>query len=253
MTHNKLSGLLTKNKVEKISDDDYLQQQNYLEVVKAFARLTYESVYVIDYEKMAFEYVSENPLFLCGYPAEEVLKLGYGFYFKNVPEKDLVLLNLINEAGFDFFAKVPGEEKKQYSISYDFHLLNQEGKPMLINHKLTPLFLTSEGKMWKAICIVSISHHQQAGNISIYKQGTEDFWELDIQSKIWHRSEKPKLSKREIEVLRLHAQGLTINQIADRIFVAPDTVKYYRRRIFERLEVSNMVEALSYAVNSKMI
>jgi DNA-binding NarL/FixJ family response regulator len=54
-------------------------------------------------------------------------------------------------------------------------------------------------------------------------------------------------------VLRLYAQGLTINQIAARIFVTPDTVKYYRRRIFERLEVSNIVEALSSAVNSKLI
>ncbi|WP_205945126.1 LytR/AlgR family response regulator transcription factor [Pedobacter psychrodurus] len=38
-------------------------------------------------------------------------------------------------------------EKKNYSITYDFHLINQEGKPTLINHKLTPLFLTGEGKM----------------------------------------------------------------------------------------------------------
>jgi len=252
MKDNIASTLLTKNKVEKISTKD-LQQQDYMEAIKAFARLTYESVYVIDYEKMAFEYVSESPLFLCGYSPQEVLGLGYEFYLKNVPEKDLALLSLINEAGFDFFNKLPDEEKKHYSITYDFHLINREGKLTLINHKLTPLFLTSGGKMWKAICIVSISHHQQAGNICIYKQGTDDLWALNIESKSWQKSEKPKLSKREIEILQLHAQGLTINQIAKKIFVVPDTVKYYRRRIFERLEVNNMVEALSRAVNSKMI
>lgn len=247
------SSLLTKNKIAKILDEAYFQQHDYLEAVSAFTRLTYESMYVIDYEKMAFEYVSENPLFLCGYSPAEVLNLGYAFYFKNVPEKDLALLNLINEAGFDFFAKLPVNEKKLYSISYDFHLINQEGKPMLINHRLTPLFLSPEGKMWKAMCIVSISNHQEAGNIYIYKQGTDEVWALDVKDNIWRKSEKPKLSTREIEVLRLHAQGLTINQIAEKIFVAPDTVKYYRRRIFDRLRVSNMVEALSYAVNSRII
>jgi DNA-binding CsgD family transcriptional regulator len=247
------SSLLTKNKVGKISDEEYLQRQDYLEAINAFARLTYESVYVINYEKMVFEYVSENPLFLCGYSPTEVLNWGYEFYFKNVPEKDLALLNQINEAGFDFFAKLPADEKKLYSISYDFHLINQEGKPMLINHRLTPLFLSREGKMWKAMCIVSISNHQQAGNICIYKQGTNEVWELDITGNTWRKSEKAKLNAREIEILRLHAQGLTINQIAEKIFVVPDTVKYYRRRIFERLGVSNMVEALSYAVNSRII
>jgi DNA-binding CsgD family transcriptional regulator len=253
MKNNINSSLLTKNRIGKISEEDYLQQQNYLEVVKSFARLTYESIYVIDYEKMAFEYVSDNPLFLCGYSSEEVMNMGYDFYFKNVPENDLNLLNQINEAGFDFLAKLPGNTKKLYSITYDFHLINHDGQQMLVNHKLTPLFLTSDEKMWKAMCIVSISHHQKAGNVCIHKQGTDDTWELSLDNNVWRKSEKPKLAKREIEILRLYAQGLTISEIAERIFVSADTVKYYRRRIFERLGVSNVVEALSYAVNNKIV
>jgi DNA-binding CsgD family transcriptional regulator len=247
------STLLTKNDIGKVSETDQLQQSDYLEAIRAFARLTYESIYVIDYEKMIFEYVSENPLFLSGYSSQEVMDMGYGFYFKNVPEADLDLLNLINEKGFDFFSEIPDNEKKQYSITYDFHLIHKDGKHILINHKLTSLFLTREGKMWKSMCIVSISHHQHAGNVYIHKQGTDQIWQLDIDNNVWRKSEKPKLTKREIEILQLYAQGLTINQIAEKIFVAPDTVKYYRRRIFERLGVSNTVEALSYAVNNKII
>lgn len=253
MKHKINSSLLTKNKLGKISEEDHLQQQHYLEVVRSFSRLTYESIYVIDYEKMAFEYVSENPLFLCGYSVEEVLNMGYEFYFKNVPEKDLELLHLINEAGFDFFKKIPGNTKKLYSITYDFHLINKDGKPILINHKLTPLFLTSDEKMWKAMCMVSISHHKNAGNVYIHKQGTDESWQLNIDHNVWSKSEKPKLTKREVEILRLHAQGLTINQIAEKIFVSPDTVKYYRRQIFGRLGLSSIAEALSYAVNNKII
>lgn len=249
MKNNSSSGLLTKNKLGEVPD----AEQHYLEVVKAFARLTYESVYLIDYTNMSFEYVSENPLFLCGHSAEEVLQLGYEFYFRNVPEKDLALLTLINEVGFDFYAQLPADERKLYSITYDFHLVSKEGRDILINHKLTPLFLTPDGKMWKAMCLVSLSHHQEAGNARIYKQGSGEVWELIVDKKIWRKTEKPVLTERETEVLRLHAQGLTIQQIADKLFVVPDTVKYYRRRIFERLEVSSIVEALSYAVNSKLI
>ncbi|WP_300664907.1 helix-turn-helix transcriptional regulator [Fluviicola sp.] len=253
MKKNLHSSLLTKNNIGNVSEEDHFQRKKYLEAVKSFARLTYESIYVIDYSDMSFEYVSENPLFLCGHSPEEVLEMGYEFYFRNVPEKDLELLAQINDAGFDFFQKLLFEEKKLYSITYDFHLINKDGRKVLINHKLTPLFLTNEGKMWKSMCIVSISNQKQAGNISIQKQGSDEIWFLDPENNNWIKSEKPKLTKRETEILRLHAQGLTINQIAERIFVAPDTVKYYRRRIFERLGVSNMVEALSYAVNSKII
>lgn len=253
MEDNIYAGLLTRNQLGEISTKDRLQNHDYLAAVDSLARLTYESVYVIDYETMSFEYVSENPLFLCGYSPKEVLEIGYEFYFRNVPDQDLKLLTLINDAGFGFFEKLPAEEKKKYSITYDFHLKNQQGKYVLVNHKLTPLFLTSQDKIWKAMCIVSISHRQQAGNVFIYKQGSNEFWELDLSNKVWRKSEKPKLNKREVEILRLYAQGLTINQIAEKIFVAPDTVKYYRRRIFERLGVNNIVEALSYAVNNKII
>lgn len=246
------STLITRSRLNAVKEEDK-QQSNYLEAVKAFARLTYESVYVIDYSDMSFEYVSDNPLFLCGYTAGEVLQMGYDFYFRNVPESDLELLHIINEAGFDFFERVPEEERKLYSITYDFHLIREKDKCILINHKLTPLLLTQSGKMWKSMCIVSVAHHQAAGNVVIQKQGADECWTLDVTKKIWQKSVKPKLSEREIEVLRLYAQGLTINQIADKIFVAPDTVKYYRRKIFEALEVSNIVAALAYAVNNKII
>ena len=246
------TSLLTKNKLGDMQDA-VLETHHYLEPLKALARLSYESVYVIDYTDMSFEYVSENPLFLCGYTVEEILQMGYQFYFRHVPEKELELLALINEAGFDFYEQIPITERKLYSITYDFHLAQTNGELILINHKLTPLFLTQEGKLWKSMCIVSLSHHKAPGNIHIYKHGTNEVWELNTEIKVWQKLQKPMLTRREIEVLRLYAQGLTINQIAEKIFVSPDTVKYYRRRIFERLEVSNIVEALSSAVNSKLI
>lgn len=246
------TSLLTKNKLGEIQEAAQ-EPQHYLEPLKAFTRLSYESVYVIDYTDMSFEYVSENPLFLCGHTADEVLAMGYQFYFQHVPEKDLELLALINEAGFNFYEQIPVAERKLYSITYDFHLVHTNGEAILINHKLTPLFLTREGRLWKSMCSVSLSPHKAAGNVRIYKHGSDEVWVLNPAPKTWQKQKKPTLTARETEVLRLYAQGLTINQIAAQIFVTPDTVKYYRRRIFERLEVSNIVEALSSAVNSKLI
>lgn len=247
------TSLKTRNKVGPVAAEDQLQLMEHLPVVEALARLTYESIYVIDYERMAFDYVSPNPLFLCGYTVDEVMAMGYDFYFRNVPEKDLELLNILNEAGFDFYDKIPLSERKLYSIAYDFHLTDKSGKQTLVNHKLTPLFFTGSGQMWKSICIVSISHQKEAGNVTIFKQGSGDVWHLDLLTRYWHKSSKPGLTEREIEVLRLYARGLTISEIAEKLFVVPDTVKYYRRKIFENFGVSNIVEALAYAVHHKII
>ena len=51
------------------------------------------------------------------------------------------------------------------------------------------------------------------------------------------------LSRRELEVLRLLAEGLSNQEIGERLFLALDTIKGHNRRIFEKLEVKRRTEA----------
>ena len=145
------------------------------------------------------------------------------------------------------------EERKNHTISYDFHIKNQEGKTILINQKLTPMFLTNNGKIWKAICIVSLSAERQAGNIKIYKKGDNKIFKYDLDGDFWKADEKIKLSSREKEILQLSTRGFTINEISESIYVSPDTVKFHRRKLFDKLEVTNISEAIMYATNNKLI
>ena len=242
-----------RNTVDNISDNELKQTANYLEPIKAFARTTYKSIYVIDYQKKGFEYVSDNPLFLCGHTSEEVKDMGYAFYFKYVIESDVNLLLKINTIGFDFYEKIPVEERKNYTISYDFCLKNQEGKKILINQKLTPVFLTDDGKIWKALCIISLSAEQNSGNIKVYKKGDNKIFKYDLEGDFWKATEKIKLTTREQEILQYSTRGYTINEIAEEIFVSPDTVKFHRRKLFDKLEVANISEAISYATNNRLL
>jgi DNA-binding CsgD family transcriptional regulator len=242
-----------KNSVTNISDNEYLQTSYYLELIKAFARLSNKSIYIIDYKEKGFEYVSDNPLLLCGHSAKEVEQMGYEFYFKYVTKKDLDLLLKINEIGFDFYEKIPITERIDYSISYDFHIINQEGKTILINQKLTPLFLTNEGKIWKALCLVSLSSSGHSGNIKIYKKGSQKILEYNQEKSFWESSISIKLSNREKEVLQLSIRGFKVDEIAQEIFLSTNTVKFHRKKLFEKLGVSNIIEAISFATNNGLI
>lgn len=51
------------------------------------------------------------------------------------------------------------------------------------------------------------------------------------------------LSEREIEVLALVAQGMTNTQIAQRLSVSDNTVKFHLQNIYQKLSVSNRTEA----------
>lgn len=55
------------------------------------------------------------------------------------------------------------------------------------------------------------------------------------------------LSSREMDVLRLMAEGLSNQEIADRLFVSLNTVKTHSSRIFEKLDVKRRTQAIETA------
>jgi LuxR family maltose regulon positive regulatory protein len=55
------------------------------------------------------------------------------------------------------------------------------------------------------------------------------------------------LSPRELEILRLIAQGLSNQEIADRLFLALSTVKGHTRLVFDKLQVQRRTEAVARA------
>jgi LuxR family maltose regulon positive regulatory protein len=55
------------------------------------------------------------------------------------------------------------------------------------------------------------------------------------------------LSQRELEILKLIAQGLSNQEIGERLFLALDTVKGHNRRIFDKLQVQRRTEAIARA------
>jgi LuxR family maltose regulon positive regulatory protein len=55
------------------------------------------------------------------------------------------------------------------------------------------------------------------------------------------------LSQRELEVLRLIAEGLSNSEISERLFIALITVKGHNQRIFGKLQVQRRTEAVARA------
>ncbi|HEX2934887.1 MAG TPA: response regulator transcription factor [Bacteroidales bacterium] len=80
-----------------------------------------------------------------------------------------------------------------------------------------------------------------------------------LQKVILHISSKPKkqiesdLSVRELEILKLICENLTNEQIADKINLSYDTVKWHRANILSKTGCNNAVGLLLYALKNKII
>jgi DNA-binding NarL/FixJ family response regulator len=63
----------------------------------------------------------------------------------------------------------------------------------------------------------------------------------------------PRLTDRELEVLRLVARGHNNREIAKELFISENTVKNHVRNILEKLQLHSRMEAVMYAVREKLL
>jgi DNA-binding NarL/FixJ family response regulator len=63
----------------------------------------------------------------------------------------------------------------------------------------------------------------------------------------------PQLTKREREVLRLLADGLTNEEIGKRLFLSPETVRTHVQKAMRRLEADTRTQAVAVALRQSLI
>lgn len=61
------------------------------------------------------------------------------------------------------------------------------------------------------------------------------------------------ISKRELEVLQLMADGLSNQEIAEKLFVSLNTIKTHTSKLFEKLEVKRRTQAVEKAKRLSLI
>ena len=62
------------------------------------------------------------------------------------------------------------------------------------------------------------------------------------------------LTAREQEVLELLVEGLTSNrELAERLAVSENTVKYHLRNILDKLHVQNRAQVIAFALRSGLV
>lgn len=243
---------LDSNPVNDITDKDYQGIYFLINAAKAFSRNIHNGIYIIDYFKQNFLYVSENMTYWYGLSSAEIQKMGHNFYLKYIPENEQKTLLEINKKGFDLFNEIPISERLDYSISYDFHIIH--GKELkLINQHYTPIALTRKGHIWLALCIISISTNNSSNCIVTNKSNSTSYYEYSLEKHKWIKKEHAAIKELERNILILSSQGYTMDEIADKLCKSTDTIKACKKILFAKFEVRNIIEALHYAINHNLL
>ncbi len=89
----------------------------------------------------------------------------------------------------------------------------------------------------------------------------KSFFDADVTKMILNKfkqtievdDEKVILSDRELEIITLVAKGVSNNEIAERLFISPHTVKTHRKNINFKLNIHNATELINFAKQHQLI
>lgn len=242
--------------------DNYIDISPFIETAKATARLSHKYIYLVDLYKMEIIDIAGHTKWFCSIKSVNIDADGIVNYSncidssqslnKSIFENSTSLFPLISDVMTKFADTIPIEERKEYITSFDVRI-TAHNKNCLFNLQFSPLKLTPNGKVWIALCSLSSSTKSSLGRLNVKRCGDSKYFEYDFRQKRWFTEIEPELSVSEREVLYLSAQGHTMLEISNFLCMSFDTIKTRKRKLFQKLGVQNISEAITYAKNHGLI
>jgi len=240
--NNSVTPLFYKG-VPTIAGDAGIIQPFYL--LKEFADVSMEAVYVLDFLKRGFHFVANRDFFLCGHSVEEVLSLGYDFFPEVIHSKDLTLLAEIHANILQrLFTMDKLVEINCFSFSVRFK--NELGN-IMVNHKMKPVII--DGQIRFGLCLLESSVLEKPGNLRAYYNNSTSYDEYSTKDGKWVKKTIQPFTKREREVLIWAKQGKTNEQIAVILNVEHQTIRNIEHAIYQKLYVNSMIQAIIVDAN----
>ena len=227
---------------------DYSRIDSYVKFAEAISRNIYQPIYIVDCCRQNILFASGNFKLLCGMTPDEFKENGNKMYFEAIPEDEQAILIEVVQQALKLLYSLPEEIREKLVLSYFFSMVNNSRR-RLIHHKITPLAFSNDGKIWLALCTISMSSNKKLGNITLRKYGDSDYFFYSLNKHIWYHKEGIELTEMEHDILLLSSQGYTIKEIAYMLCKSEDSIKSYKRVLFAKLGVKSITEAVFAAIN----
>lgn len=234
------------NDYTKKTDDSFS-----IDFLRALNNLTNNVFYIFDYTRDKLIYSDNLIQFL-----EHKFTLtnqGYQFYENCVHPEDLELLAKVKDEAFDFFYKLKQDQKKHVTIMYDIRLKEISGKYILVNHHLTPLNLTDDGRIAQALCLICPTCNQHPGNTYIRLLHSKKVYEYNPKFNRFIENKQQNLTPQQSYILELFSKGYTESQVAEESDISVNTVKSHKKELFKKLGLTNISAVLQWFNNHKKL
>ncbi|PWS31974.1 response regulator transcription factor [Pedobacter paludis] len=151
---------------------------------------------------------------------------------------------------FQLLNSIDLANRANYELITKLRIRNLEGKYIFVKHRLLYIGSSEDGSIWLALCLYNLIYEHPEFEIP---QGiiinTQSGKIMDYN----HHEFSQILSLREKEILQLIKHGRRSKEIADKLGLSINTVNRHRQNIFQKLNVTNAMEACRVAEGTGLL
>ncbi|WP_426324357.1 response regulator transcription factor [Pedobacter sp. R-06] len=151
---------------------------------------------------------------------------------------------------FQLLNSIDIRERMDYQVITKLRIRNKDGKYILIQHRLIYIGNSKDGSMRLSLCLYNMIYDHPEFEIP---QGA--IVNIKTGKIIDHNQQRfiDILSSREKEVLQLIKHGRRSKEIAVKLGLSINTVNRHRQNIFQKLNVTNVMEACRVAESTGIL
>jgi DNA-binding CsgD family transcriptional regulator len=213
---------------------------------------------LFDVREFKILYCTKNFERITGYPLANLMERNVLFFFEILKKKDIIFyFHYLKWTKF-VLKKVPVKFLKEYfQIQWSgMTVIAKDGKEIESLFKVNPFEVTDAGLT--RLCVITIEV------VTAFMKKDAEYWarmeagtsERFVSSYFEENTKfvmKDILSDREIEIIRLLADGLDTKEIAEKLFLSPHTVDKHRKNMIARLGVRDSMALLEICRMCNMI
>ncbi len=235
-------------KADPISQSELSSMIN---AVDAQARVNNISSVIVDFDNHEMLYRTENLIYIDEATFKDFKRPCAIPYWSFISEETLTFLFSTKKAYEPLYELLDGNEYAHHICTIDYPIELRKRK-IFIHQKFTPLYLRPDGITSIGLFSFSNSSKQKTDSMILTPSGKR--FRFDFDTKSYAEFDLGLvLSFVEKAVMQRAKKGMTIEDIAKDLCISVNTIKTHRLRIFKKLGVNSINEALTIISNYQLI
>lgn len=243
--------LLFFNHAKSRETDNDLDSKFLLSGIDASARISGLSTFVIDFDNHELVYRSDRLIYIDESTTKDCQRECTNPYWSLISDETLEKLLLIKNYYIMPNRELTETEYGHHVCTIDYPIMLKKHE-LFVTQKFTPLIMRSDGITKVGVFTINPSNRKEMESFIITPSGKRFRFDFNDHRYVEYDL-GVTLSLVEKAILDRSRMGMTNEQIAQNLYISINTVKTHRMRIFKKLHVDSITEALAVIGNYQLL